>query len=102
MTTEARLIFAHKDGRIHYDVGVSRAAAMWNAYVGYATEEERDAFRAGFEGNARRAEAETFRYDLATLNGPRLILVMGDSPSKRSDIPLLGTVVLPSATRWRR
>lgn len=58
MTTEARLIFAHKDGRIHYDAGVSRASALWNAYVGYATEEERDAFRAGFEGNARR---DTFR-----------------------------------------
>jgi len=46
-----------------------------------------------------------FRYDLATWNGPRVILITNESPSKRSSIPLLGTVVLPSATQrhdWER
>ena len=51
----------------------------------------------------RRAERlQPFRYDLARWNGPRLILVTDDSPSKRSSIPLLGTVVLPSATQDER
>ena len=39
-----------------------------------------------------------FRYDLATWNGPRVILIT-DSVGKRSDVPLLGYVVLPSATQ---
>jgi hypothetical protein len=103
MTTEDRMIVAHKDGRAQYDAGVSRGAAIWNAHVGYATQEERDAFGVGFEGNARRAA--TFRYDVATWNGPRVILITNESPSKRSNIPLLGTVVLPSASQqyhWER
>jgi len=44
---------------------------------------------------------ETFRYDMATFNGPRLILITDDSPSKRSAIPQLGTIVLPSASQRR-
>lgn len=39
---------------------------------------------------------QTFRYDLATLGSPRIILIT-DTIGKRSDIPLLGYVVLPSA-----
>ena len=95
------LIIAHKDGRAQRDAGVSRAAANWNAHVGYATQEERDAFGAGFDGHAL---CPTFRYDLATWNGPRIILITDDSPTKRSAIPLLGTVVLPSALqrKWGR
>jgi hypothetical protein len=40
-----------------------------------------------------------FRYDLNKWNGPRLILITDESPTKRSNIPLLGIVVLPSATQ---
>ena len=47
-------------------------------------------------------DGTVFRYDLARWNGPRLILVTDDSPSKRSSVPLLGTVVLPSATQDER
>jgi hypothetical protein len=39
-----------------------------------------------------------FRYDLATWNGPRVILVT-DNVGKRSTVPLLGYVVLPSASQ---
>lgn len=48
---------------------------------------------------------ETFRYDVATWNGPRVILITDASPSKRSAIPLLGTVVLPASSQrydWER
>ena len=47
----------------------------------------------------------TFRYDVATWNGPRVILITDESPSQRSAIPLLGVVVLPSASQqyhWER
>lgn len=42
----------------------------------------------------------TFRYDLAWFNSPRLILITEDT-GKRSSVPLLGTVVLPSASQRR-
>ena len=46
-----------------------------------------------------------FRYDFATWNGPRIILITDESPTKRSSIPPLGVVVLPSASQrydWER
>ena len=54
-----------------------------------------------YELQQMRLERETFRYDLATWNGPRLILIT-DLAGKRSTVPLLGTVVLPSATQTRK
>jgi hypothetical protein len=50
------------------------------------------------EANQRAADAAVFRYDLATWNGPRLILIT-DLVGKRSTVPLLGTVVLPQRGR---
>jgi hypothetical protein len=45
--------------------------------------------------------SETFRYDLARWNGPRLVLIT-EAYGKRSSEPLLGTVVLPSTTQDER
>lgn len=39
--------------------------------------------------------AETFRYDLASLNEPRVVLIT-DLCGKRSALPRLGYVVLPT------
>jgi hypothetical protein len=45
-----------------------------------------------------RPTKPTFRYDLASWKEPRIILIE-DANGKRSDVPRLGYVVLPSANR---
>lgn len=43
-----------------------------------------------------------FRYDLADFNSPRIILITDESPNRRSEIPLLGYVVLPACSQPKR
>jgi hypothetical protein len=53
-----------------------------------------DALRESMEGSE-------FRYDLAATNDPRVILIT-NPVGKRSDVPRLGYVVLPSHKRSRK
>lgn len=52
------------------------------------------------EAEQRVIDAAVFRYDLNVWNGARVILIT-DKTGKRSTVPLLGTVVLPSATQQK-